>query len=56
MSSAIKVILVIVLAVILLPLAFKIVFSLLAWTIKLGILALIVIGLMTVISRLLRHA
>ena len=52
MSSVIKVILAILLAVILLPLALKIFFSLLAWTIKLGILALIVIGLVTVISHL----
>ncbi|MGE5489368.1 MAG: hypothetical protein ACM3ZB_16250 [bacterium] len=56
MSSVIKVILAILLAVILLPLALKIFFSLLAWTIKLGILALIVIGLVTVISHLFRHA
>ncbi len=56
MSSAVKVILVILLALILVPLAFKIVVSLLAWTFKLAILALIIIGAITVLSRLLRSA
>ncbi len=54
MTSAIKVILILLLAVILVPLALKIVVSVLAWTFKLAILALIVIGAMTVISRLVR--
>jgi hypothetical protein len=56
MSNLVKIVLLVLLAVILIPLAFKIVVSLLAWTFKLAILALIVIGAMTVISRLLRHA
>jgi hypothetical protein len=56
MSSLIKFLLILLLAVIVVPLAFKIVVSVLAWTFKLAILTLIVIGAMTVISRLLRHA